>query len=94
MPNIKFYINQTLERKFMDHMRSDNAQNPIESKMKRWMRHEDQLAHAETLWDLKQIMRQDSYFGENEELMVNDAYTQFLEDWLAEVLDLGEKTLE
>ncbi|SHG21095.1 hypothetical protein SAMN05443144_12174 [Fodinibius roseus] len=35
MPNIKFNIHQKLERKFMDHMRSDTAQNPNEAKMKR-----------------------------------------------------------
>ncbi|WP_280173665.1 hypothetical protein [Fodinibius roseus] len=40
------------------------------------------------------MMRQDSYFGVGEELMVNDAYTQFLEDLLAKELDLGEEKLE
>lgn len=34
MPNIKLEINQELERKFMDHMRSKMAQNQIEAKMK------------------------------------------------------------
>jgi hypothetical protein len=34
MPSIELEVNQKLERKFMDHMRSDNAQNGVESKMK------------------------------------------------------------
>ena len=84
MPNIKLTNNQKLEQKFMDHMRSDNAQNEIESKMKLWMSHDEQLAQAETLWDFKQIMAHYDEFGQQETQMVDAAYTQYLETLLAE----------
>ena len=78
----------------MNHLRSKIAQNEIESKMKQWMSHDEQLAQAETLWDFKQVMGHYQEFGEHEVRMVEAAYTQYLEGLLAKAYKWSQEKLE
>ena len=67
-----------LEQDFMDHLRSKNSDNSLESKLKSWMREEQELADAVDVSDFKRIMVQFTELGKKHHEKVDNAYHLYL----------------
>ena len=83
MPSEKLAVKEQLERQFLDHIRDDFPETGPEADIKLWMRDNEDLEQAETVWELRVVMSKYERFTDENQKLVNEAYTQFLESLLA-----------